>query len=93
MEIDPSYIEKFRPAGEKKSGTPRSNRDVIIDDFLRILNTERKLDGYAPFTFARVAKMLEGRSDTELFKLFNLCTHPSVKRFGAMLNYKLKNRT
>jgi len=91
MDLPSTYIDKFRPAAAPKSGAPRCERDDLIDRFLASLNPEQIADSRPPYTFARVAKMLQGQSDQRLYQLLQECSAEGVRSFGAMLNYKLKS--
>lgn len=90
MEIPTNYLNKFRPAAAKKPHAPRSSRDVLLEDFKGLLNDENKRDGYPAYTTARIAGMFKDRSESEMYALYQQCSAPGVKSFGAMLRTKLK---
>lgn len=86
--IDLSYLDKFRPRADEKTGRPRSQRDELLDKFTARLNASRIADGYPKLTHARVAKMLAGRDEPELYRLYSRCE--TYRSFGAGLHYELK---
>lgn len=90
MELPESYLNKIRPR-PRKTGEPRNQREEIINRFLDILNDEQKRDSRKPFSYARLAKRFDGISDPRLYQLFQECSDPSVRSFGAMLTYKIKH--
>lgn len=87
MEIDPSYLEKFRPRA-RKSGEPRSAREEMLDRFLARLNASRIAEGYSKLTHARVAKMLERIPTEDLHAFYARCE--TYRSFGAGFHYELK---
>ncbi|GAO38354.1 hypothetical protein SCH01S_14_00180 [Sphingomonas changbaiensis NBRC 104936] len=89
MELPDKLIEKYRPH-PRKIGAPRNEREEIIERFRERLNAEQKRDGRPAFTYALLAKRFVGISDSGLFSLYTECDDPSVKSFGAMLTYKLR---
>lgn len=88
MEISANYIEKFRPVAVSKSGQPRSNREDLIAKFLTRLNEDCEKDGYPLYTTGRLVRMFKGRSDSELYGLYQSCERAA--RFGALLNHLIK---
>lgn len=91
MELPEGYFEKFRRENNlKTAGAPRSNREELVAKFLERLNEECKRDGYPLYTTGRLVKMFDNRSDSFLYQLFNECSEPAVKKFGAIMKYKLK---
>ena len=89
MDIPTNYEDKFRPAAVQKTAAPRCERDELLDRFVAKVNAGRVADGFSKVSAARMAKMLAGRTDSQLHQLYKECDDPSVRRFGAMLNYKL----
>jgi hypothetical protein len=90
MEIPQDYEEKFRPRA-RKIGEPRNQREELIERFRVKLNEEQVRDGRPPLTYGRLAKRFESIDDSRLYQLFDECSRPEVRSFGAMLSYKLKN--
>jgi len=91
MEPIHTNLEKYRPRPSKKSGQPRNEREDLIEQYRAKLNEEQARDHRELYSYARVAKRLHGITDSGLYSLFQECTAPEVRSFGAMLAYKLKN--
>ena len=76
---------------EKKRGEARTQQQELIDKFILSLNTpSREKAGYRPYTYPRVARMLKGLDNHQLFILHNDCSQ--ARQFGSVLKRKLEER-
>ena len=89
MDLPTNFIEKYRPR-RRQIGTPRTQREDLIQQFLDRLNPDQLKDGRKPYTYGQMAKRFQGLTDQRLYQLFQECSSPTVKSFGAMMTYKLK---
>lgn len=65
----------------------RDERSELIQKFLDTLNSIRIQDGYAPYNFGRVARMLKGKTAFDLHRLYAECE--DARNFSSMFHYRV----
>lgn len=84
MQLPLGYTEKF----EITTGQPRNEREEIVGMFLDRLNFYRSSARFPAYTYPRLAKMLKGKTTSELHALFKQCE--TARSFSAFFHWALK---
>lgn len=87
MELPETYSEKFQPAAVQKN-QPRNEREELLDRFLAKLNPDRLKKGMEEISHSRLAGMLEGRSSSDIYGLYQSCDR--ARSFGGLFWHLMK---
>lgn len=84
MEIAQSYLFKFDAARPK----PRNEREEQLDRFLVRINASRAAANLRPFTYSRLAHMLQGIPTADLHGFYVQCDR--ARSFSRFFHWSLK---
>lgn len=87
MEIPTGLLERYKPR-EIQTGAPRNEREEMTQKFLDTLNTRRVAEGFKPYTYARMATLLQGIPTGDLFAFYRQCE--GARSFSRMFHWALK---
>jgi hypothetical protein len=85
MEIQHNYLEKFN---QRTIGLPRNGREEMVEKFRAALNCSRAAAGYRPFSYSRLAGMLQHIPTDDLYAFYRQCE--GARSFSAYFHWALK---
>lgn len=83
MELPLTYTSKFQATTPK----PRNEREEIVSKFLAEINFDRARAGFRPYTYPRMAVLLQGVPTSDLYPFFKKCE--GARSFGKFFHWSL----
>lgn len=87
MEIAEDILHRYVRLGQIE-GIPRNEREEMTQKFLDALNARRVAEGFKPYTYPRLSKMLQGIPTGDLWAFYQQCDQ--ARSFGAYFHWALK---